>query len=362
LTLFQLALRGLFLIIGITVIQQISDNSPVLDVVNVPKEFQDQGYTSEVVARRINDGIKKIDKLEKDFISHQKSLELPSDSSISDLQIPTTNVSLKTVTLFVRQLLQLAPKQITVDLTLIRASERTDPKNGAAEIPIGEPNPHLKVVVYSSVGEGDVSTTEIPSRNPEDALPVLTQDVMAHTEPFILGLYVLGEKGPADSERYFQKATELDRTNFDAYIYWGLALYMQGKAADALSKCEKALQLHKWWAAALTSFDSKWGDSLPPNGKFAAYKKTPELMRNQAEFHYYWGNVLYAKGYDIEGCWHYETAAKLDPTLEVAYKHKATAAVAYANWSICLNSIGQHSDAEAKLNLAEKLSGWAPNR
>jgi hypothetical protein len=56
-TFFQLTLSGVILIVGASVVEEICNNNPVLEVVNVPKKFQDAGYTPDVVARMINDQI-----------------------------------------------------------------------------------------------------------------------------------------------------------------------------------------------------------------------------------------------------------------------------------------------------------------
>jgi hypothetical protein len=108
LTFFKIALRLLILIVAISVIQEICNDNPVLEVVNVPEEFERQGYTPDVVAWRINDQIRDIDAKEK-AIERQRLIQLATDSPLPDLQTPTANVSLKSTILFVRQLLRFPP-------------------------------------------------------------------------------------------------------------------------------------------------------------------------------------------------------------------------------------------------------------
>lgn len=118
LSLFQGFLLSLVFVVGIGVVQELFNDNPVLEIVNVPKEFQDRGYTPDVVARRIKDKIAEIDKAVKGIQRQPYPFELAAYSPLPDLEIPEAKVSLKTAIFFVRRLLHLSPDRIIVDVTL----------------------------------------------------------------------------------------------------------------------------------------------------------------------------------------------------------------------------------------------------
>ena len=239
---FQLALRLLIFVVGLSVIQELCNNNPVLDVVNVPKEFQEHGYTADVVARRIKDRITEIDQAEKS-IERQRPFQLAADSPLPDIQLPEANLSLKTAILFVRQLLHFPIDRILVDVTLDLPIADENTSDGETR---GSKTPEVQLVVVVRHFPGiNVAPTPEPiiAASLEKALSPLAQAVMAETDPYVLGVYVLDEEGRRSSQPYFRKAAELEQRAAElnpddpnAYGDWGNALYYQGKLPEAIAK------------------------------------------------------------------------------------------------------------------------------
>ncbi len=267
LTFFQIAL---ILMIGLT------------DVVNVPKEFQDAGFTPNVVARRINDKIREIDTEEKarTVELEPRFLELATESHLPDLQLPGAALSLKNAILFIRELLHFPPERITVDVTLdlpTIVSTAGDEKTSGRQLG-AEP---LRVVV-ERVGDPSPTVDQIGAIDPETTLFRIAQDVMFEADPLVLGAYLVENKAFARSERCFQKATKMNSQGAIAFIGWGAALESQRKYADASEKFQRATELNPKLAKAYTN----WGEALSMQGRFADADSKYEQATSTGAVHY----------------------------------------------------------------------------
>jgi len=326
------------------VIQEIRNDNPVLDVVNVPEVFQKQGYTPDVVARRIKDQIRDVDAKEKVIVG-QRLIQLATDSPLPDLQIPTANVSLKTTILFVRQLLRFSPDRITVD---VMVDYPTADKESTADKTKGVDSrkAQLRVIVRRVPGGGYSSAAEpFSTLDPEDVVRPIAQDVMDEADPYVLGVYILDNSGPKDSESHFIKATELDPRDARAFLAWGYALESEGKLDDAIAKFRKVIHLDPNNAAA---YDN-WGTVLARQGRrdeaIARYQKSIDLDPKYADAYYNWGNALYNQGKLDEAMAKYHKAIDLDPNNAAAYNNLGTV----------LARQGKRDEAIAKYRKATEL-------
>src|SRR6266851_664152 len=319
-TFFQIVVRPLIglliLTVGISVIQEIHNNNPVLDVVNVPEVFQKQGYTPDVVARRINDQIRDMDEIQKQgyapdvvawrindqirekVIERQPLIRLSTDSSLPDLQIPTANISLKATILFVRQLLRFPPDRIMVDVMLDHPPADNESAGAKSNGPESR-RTQLRVVVRRVPGSGSYSPAFEPfsSLNPEDVMQPIAQDVM---------------------DEAYQMVVDVDTKNAIPYNNWGNALAFQGKFDKAIAKYQKAIDLDSKHAPA---YNNNWGRALADQRRFdeaiAKYQKTIELDPKYARAYYNWGNALATEGRLDEAVAKYEKAVELEPQNKV---------------------------------------------
>src|SRR5229473_2425745 len=319
-TFFQIVVRPLIglliLTVGISVIQEIHNNNPVLDVVNVPEVFQKQVYTPDVVARRINDQIRDMDEIQKQgyapdvvawrindqirekVIERQPLIRLSTDSSLPDLQIPTANISLKATILFVRQLLRFPPDRIMVDVMLDHPPADNESAGAKSNGPESR-RTQLRVVVRRVPGSGSYSPAFEPfsSLNPEDVMQPIAQDVM---------------------DEAYQMVVDVDTKNAIPYNNWGNALAFQGKFDEAIAKYQKAIDLDAKHAPA---YNNNWGRALADQRRFdeaiAKYQKTIELDPKYARAYYNWRNALATEGRLDEAVAKYEKAVELEPQNKV---------------------------------------------
>src|SRR5216684_2468964 len=329
-TFFQIVVRPLIglliLTVGISVIQEIHNNNPVLDVVNVPEVFQKQGYTPDVVARRINDQIRE------KVIERQPLIRLSTDSSLPDLQIPTANISLKATILFVRQLLRFPPDRIMVDVMLDHPPADNESAGAKSNGPESR-RTQLRVVVRRVPGSGSYSPAFEPfsSLNPEDVMQPIAQDVMDEAYQMVVDVdtknaipynnwgNALAFQGKFDEAiAKYEKAVGLDPKYAAAYVGLGAALAAQGKRDEAIAKYQKAIDLDSKHAPA---YNNNWGRALADQRRFdeaiAKYQKTIELDPKYARAYYNWRNALATEGRLDEAVAKYEKAVELEPQNKV---------------------------------------------
>jgi tetratricopeptide (TPR) repeat protein len=353
-TVFQIALRIVILVIAANVIEQICDNNPVLDVVNVPLEFQNAGYTPDVIARTINDRIQTIDAQEKTLqLEQPRLMKLASDSPLPEMQLPIAGISLKSAILFVRQLLGFPPDRIVVDVTL-------DPLPAPASAASGGKPPgtrpaasQLRVVVrrIGGASTGDDAVTpidQIPEADPEAASSRLAQDVMFEADPYTLGVYLLGQKVPelAKSEICFQKAAELDPIDAQAFYAWGYVLEDEARHDAAIVEYREAIRLKPDFANAHFNL----GVALEAAGQNAAavaeYREAIRLKPDFATAHDGLAAALQAKGQYDAAIAEDREAIRLNPDLENAHY----------NLGVELEAKNQHNDAIAEFGEAIRLN------
>src|SRR5713101_6810424 len=74
----------------------------LIDPVSVPKAFEEQGFTGQVVAAEIADKTASIEEAVNTAAAPKGQLRLASDSSAPDIEVPETKLSVRSIT----QLLQ----------------------------------------------------------------------------------------------------------------------------------------------------------------------------------------------------------------------------------------------------------------
>ena len=325
------------------------NNQPVIDVVNVPKALQDEGYSPEVTERRIKDEINQIEDA-AETIARKRGVSLPADSDMPDLELPEANVSLQTVVRFVQHVLHIGPRHIVVDITMV--SLDADGYPNARKVPPsieGSKNSsqdELEVAVYCAEDESDPPMPDrVQSKDLEKALPAIAQDVLSEADPYILAVYVDDHGNHDQAVTLYERAIELDPKDAYSYNGWGWALSEQGKYADAIAKYRKAIELDPKYVLPYNN----WGNALAEQGKhdeaIAKYRKAIELDPENAYPYAGWGDALRGQGKYTDAIAKYQKAIELDP--ENAYP--------YAGWGDVLRGQGRYADAIAEYQKANEL-------
>ena len=90
----------------------------IVDSVDVPKSYEDMGYTSSVMALRVVEKIEQLEKHIDTVVSDRDQLFQSAGPDIPDIEIPTTNLSLKVIVPLVQKLMHRKPKHVRGEITL----------------------------------------------------------------------------------------------------------------------------------------------------------------------------------------------------------------------------------------------------
>ncbi len=346
-TAFRLALAVAIVVVASLVIQEIFSDQTVIDVVNVPKTFVDEGYMSEVVARQIVDEINEIRKSVQ--IAERQTrvafIALPGDSPLPNFEVPEAGVSLQTVVRFVQQALHVGPDHIVVDVMLDSASASVDAARNAGK-------DRLEIAVgRSPSGERGPIREEIFTRHPQDVMDSVARDTLEEADPNTLGLYFDNQRMYELAIKVYQAAIELDpKKSADSYTGWGWVLYEKGNYPGAIAMYKKAINIEPRSSHAY----SNWGVALYDQGMYkqgmykqaiAQFQKAIEFNANNAYAYNNWGNALDDQGDHKDAIDKYQKATAVDPEY----------AIAFFNWGGALYGLGKYDQAIEKYRQANDL-------
>jgi tetratricopeptide (TPR) repeat protein len=314
LTFFELAIRVALFLVSLSVIAEITNNAPVLDVVSLPKELQDRGYTSEFVARAVNDQITAIEdsaqnkaKQERQQLHPEQDpdaqrqlglLTLAADEPLLVLQVPGSNISLKAVILFVRQLLHIPPDRITIDAIFAQPF----PNPGAAK----------------ESDEGELNLRIFVRRIPKDNSPPIIDTI--ETADVSKVLSTLAECVLADAEPQTLKV---------ALIASGNEFRSNGDYAEAVARYQRALRFE----ISPNVADQVWDFDKSPD-LVEVSEKDSDLGLEISNTYVSWGHALYAQGRIDEAAKKYRAATHFNENPE-----------AYAGLAKTLDAVGDYKGA-----------------
>ncbi len=341
-TAFKLAVAVAIVVVAGLVIPQIFSDQAVIDVVNVPKTFVDEGYTSEVVARQIVNKLNEIRKSVQIAERHTRVafIALPSDSPLPNFEVPEVGISLQTVVRFLQQALHVGPHHFVVDVMLDAASASVDAAGNAGK---GQ----LEIAVSRSPsGERGPIKEEILIRHPQDAMDLLARDTLEEADPNTLGLYFDSQRRYELAIKVYQTAIEIDpKKSADSYTGWGWVLYEKGDYPGAIAMYEKTIKIEPRSSHAF----SNWGVVLYDQGMYPAaitqFQKAIEFDSNNAYAYNNWGNALDDQSKHKDAIDKYHKAIDLDPEY----------AIAFFNWGGALYGLGKYDQAIEKYRKANDL-------
>ena len=211
LTLHRAALDFLIVAVAYLAITEIFSKGAVIDVVSVPKGFQEEGYTVEVVAEGIREKIVEMAKV-AERNAGREPIELLPIPRAPDFQVPGANVSLRAAIRYVQQRFHVGPDHITVQILSSQSGTPSSARGGKQR---------LEVAIGSEDGRIAAASAEITLRQPEEILPSIAQEVLAEADPDLLGVYLYDQGKINDAITMYKKAVELDPHSPYPYNGWG---------------------------------------------------------------------------------------------------------------------------------------------
>jgi tetratricopeptide (TPR) repeat protein len=406
LTLKRIALSIFILPLLFYMYREVTHDALIIDSFSVPKQFEETGFTPEVVANRIGNALRQIEAEAQTQMKKDNLASLHDEGSTPDVEIPGTKLGLKTLVEIARDVFAIYPKHVSGDIVVLTAES---PSAG----------PRATVTVYLTQGR-DRSRAMSLIANPNDIDSMAKQTaemILAQVNPYILAVhrYDHGEVDKAaeliqqvladgsldhtkvaaafnlqgnllrDQKQYdeaivkYEKAVELNPKFAPPHNNWGVMLYNQKKYEEAVAKYQKAIELDPKFAAAYYN----WGILLQDQKKYeeaiAKYRKAIELDPKYEDSYYSWGNVLYERKKYDEAIAKYQQAIEVDPKSPLPYNSWGNAlynqkkydqaiaeyqkaievdpryALPYFNWGLLLSDQKKYDEAIARYQQALQL-------
>jgi tetratricopeptide (TPR) repeat protein len=343
--------------------REVNHDALIIEPFSVPKRFEEDGLTSEVVSNRIGDALRQIEIDAQTYMKKDNLTSLHDEGSTPDVEVPGTKLGLKTLVEVTRAILGIYPKHVSGDIVALSRAESLSTKT------------RLKVTVYITQGRDRSRAVSLfVNTNDIDFLAEGTAEmVLEQVNPYILARYkydhnnvekavelvqrivldssedrshvvaALNLWGVAlyDKKKYdeavakYQKAIQLDPTNARCYYAWGLALYRQEKYGDAVAKFQKAIELAPKAPFPYVALGAVLNDEKNYEEAVTKFQKAIALDAKNAASYNNWGRALYhQKKYD-------EAAAKFQKTIELDPKDAST----FNAWGVMLYDQKKYEEA-----------------
>lgn len=286
-------------------------NAVIFNKVNVPAALEYQGYKGDVVAARLANEVRLINKKAR-TVKELRKFELPDDeSAINELG---EYFEFLAPIRAAQQLLGLTQYNFTGDLVKYQSGYRMNVRG--SDIP---GNRH-----FTSIEDGD---------DPEELINRMSVNAARFIDPYVVASYFYETTVDADSKDFTTTHREIDNClrvlGQDelqwAYNLWGLVLLREGKPDEALERFGNALNLKPDFVLSVYNGGVAQMNKGAYDPAIAAFKKTLKMDQDAGKTtrtpHAYtqWGVALAAQGKPDEAAGLFQRALKIDPKFALAH-------------------------------------------
>jgi tetratricopeptide (TPR) repeat protein len=343
----------------------------VIEPFNVPKNFQDSGITSEVLANHVGERAAEMERDMRTRLRSEKLSDSKDQTELPDIEIPGAKLSLKTAADVAKTIFGIRPKRISGDIILLHAPQPTThsaPQNvlitvyfshsgnrtghaasidspeleplvqKAAEMVLREVNPYKLAVFLEEHSRFD-DAAEIISQDLQD--PVA--DPVVKESRLILHANVLeGQSKFAEAEEKYREALKIDPNDPVILTDLGELAYSRQDFQAAIGYFGQAIKKRPDFAPALTG----WADVLSDQKRYdeadETYRKANSADPHSTTALNNWGDLLIQKG-DFEGA-----IPKFENVLAINPRNST----AYCNWGEALLALKKYDQAAEKFKVA----------
>lgn len=275
---------GVIAILVISMALEWKRGNVVLEPFGIPASLEQKGYTSQVVANQLADKFSGIKKAANSSAKSREFVPAFYDTT-PDIEVPTANISLKSIIRYVEGLFGYSPTRITGEVVVLEDKQ-----------------PKLIIRIIKNDGSFVSASLPPPGEQGGDVDALLLQGaqfVMKETEPYILASYMY-ENGKMEEALELSQYCIYHRPRGDdvwAYILWGLILHDKGRYEEAIAKYQEAMKPeHGADSTARSLAYLDWGLASFKLGRIDEaiqnYRKSIELNPKAAVAYNNWGDLL----------------------------------------------------------------------
>jgi tetratricopeptide (TPR) repeat protein len=333
------------------VIREVRRKSIVIDLIDVPKDLAEKGYTPHVIALRLAAEVNAIQRTARVRGHADETFELSATQI--DFTVPTAGISYRSIIRYIRQVFGWPEERVRGEIVREAAPMRIVSSENMPDMQ------RLRIALRTRDGRTTptdlwvLSDLEVP-----ELLRKAAFEIALLVDPYLMATYWFWTE---QRERKFNKtfsvikqclrSTATDQ-HYRAYVLWGNALAVQKKFDEAEEKYCTAASLAPRAAPVYNS----WGNLMRTRRRVdeagAMYWKA--LWRDY-RYDAAWGNLglVYNERHRYRtAIWCFQRVLQLDPR----------SAGAWNGWGYALWKLGDHTEAKAKFARAIDLdpqSGWA---
>lgn len=391
------------------VYREVTSDDLIIGPFAVPKRFEEAGLSSDVVADRIGNALRHIERYAREQRT-DNLVQLEDYGPPIEMEIQGTKLSLKTCIDFVRVIFGIYQehvqgdiifpvsaeqgdhsdlREVTVTIYLARGKQRSQAfsinapagdmdklANQAAEKILAHVNPSVlaeyqveneewdeaintaRYIVSSGAAThkergaayDDWAVALSEQRKYDEAIAVLREGLSINPQDAVyydtLGLILTNARRPVEAVSMLEKAVELEPNDAAFNSNLGNALVMEGKLEEAIVKYRRAVELEPKFPAA----HYNWGNVLFMQKKYdeaiAEYQKAIVLNPRSSTSYSAWGDVLVKQNKFDEAVVKYQLAIEMDPRWFPAY----------IGWGDALSGLGKYDEAVGKYQLAIEIN------
>jgi tetratricopeptide (TPR) repeat protein len=334
------AAKGLLVVVGLVVlglvIKEVRKDAWQIGQITVPQSWEQQGYTSRVVADVILD---EIERIRIDSTTELKrGFALTREDGLPEIEIPGAGVSAKAVLGYIRAILGREPTNVSGEVVLsgdrdalltlrvrgIDADHPAGPLSGPKEKPV-ELIRRGAAFIVKQADPCALAAAYVVRKQVTDSLETV-QYCLAHSPKeehswahSIWGWTLHERHDPAGAIEHYQKALALDPKNADAHNNWGYTLQVQGDYDAAVPHFQQAIAIRPDFALPYEN----WGNLLRDLKRFAeaakTFEKAADVDAKNPAVYVEWGNALIDQNDVKAGLAKFAQAIEIVPTSAAGY-------------------------------------------
>jgi tetratricopeptide (TPR) repeat protein len=365
----------LLLVVLIIVYQEYKRDYVVIDSFSMHPDLEKKGYTSQLIASWLSDEINRLRRGAKMGMttSPKGSQYIPYFSpTLPDVQLPEAHVSLKSITLYLREIFGKNPAHISGDMSIkgeemhlrVRVNNNSDLVESNTQINSGKESEIDSLLekgakfILSETDPFTLASVFYDNGQRSESLELVRKAIDSHRlddayhekydyYALVLNGIILNDNGEMDEAiAKFRDAISKYPKRSSAYIAWGFVLENRKRYDEALEKYRIARSFNDRGAAVALN---NQGSVLLSQNRFeeaiTKFRDAIGLDSKLALAYKNWGYALHQQGLDNEAVNKFQTALTLDPELVDTY----------INWSMMLSDQNDNKGALDKILQAIKV-------